>query len=185
MNSGQEFANNLARAEFVDGIQERKQITHGDGFDLHVRQPLHRGANLGFRQGFDDLTGVINPLGHAETPPPRDDLIWGREANIKSGLFIVTADLNGVAKAGGGNQAGGSTGVFQHGVGCDRCPVDHHRYLAEKIPLGQTVGVGQFSDAAQHAQGLVVRGGQDFLGLRLAGLVRAHEVGESPSDINA
>ena len=140
MNIGQEFANNLARPEFVDRIQKRKQITHGYGFDPDLRQPLHGRADLGFRQGFDDLTGVINPFGHAETATARDDLIRSREANIKSGFFIVTADLYGVAKAGSGDQAGGGAGVFQHGVGCDRCTVDNNRYPAEKIPLGQSAG---------------------------------------------
>ena len=138
MDLGQALPNKRTRPKLVNGIQKRKQITHGYGFDPHVRQALYGCADLGFRQGFDDLTGVINPLGHAETPAARDDLIRGREVNIKSRLFIVATDLYGVAKAGGGDQPGGGAGVFQHGVGGDRCAVDNNRYPAEKILLGQS-----------------------------------------------
>ena len=169
----------------MNGVQKRKQITHGYGFDLHIRQALHGRTDLGFCQGFDDLTGVINPLGHAETPATRDDLIWGREVNIKSRFFIVATDLYGIAKAGGGDQPGSGAGIFQHGVGGDRCAMDNNRYPAEKILLGQSIFAGQFADAVENAQGLILSGRQDFLGLRLSGLVRTHQVGEGPADIDA
>ena len=167
-----------------DRVDEREQIGDGNRLDLHVGQALNRSPDFVLDQRLDDGSGSVDPFGHAQPTPTRDDGIWGRQTNIKGGFLVVAPDLDDVAESGRGDEADSRPGVFQHGIGGNSRTVHDGRDPAQQLRAVEAIPGRQLLNPGQDADGLIFSRGQDLLNLDMAGLVGAHQVGEGPTDID-
>jgi hypothetical protein len=124
----------------------------------------------------------IKASGHFEAQVPRHQRRRRFQEQVVQVVAGFLADLDGIAKALGGQQADLAAGALDDGVGDQRRAV-HHRMQRDG---GQSGLLQQPRDARGDRFGGIVGRGEALAGRdQVAGGVVQHEVGERAADIDA
>jgi len=153
-----------------------------EGLAALLFHQLTRGARDSvFIQLQQHLVIGANALRHFEAAVSRHQGWWRTEEQVVEIITRLTPDLDAVAKSIGGQQADGSAGTFDDGVGHQRGAMDH------------TMKIGRLHiDLAQQPRETGDDGGTGIVGCgrQLAGVhqvaprIMQHKVGEGAIDIN-
>ena len=180
------LAHDRQRAILMRGIEVGEQEADGDCLHALFLELAHGLANARFVERFEFLApGRHQPLLHglAEAPLDQRAVLPGNVLHDRVVLRpLVPADMQDVAVAAGGDQAGDRAVMLEDGVGRDGGAMEHHvdRLARNSVLVAEG---GKAGDDA--ARGIVGRG-RDLVHAGLAGLgVGKDQVGEGAAHIDA
>ncbi len=165
----------------VDRIGEAVEKAHRQRLHALVQQAAHRALRIGRIERPHDLAASTDALVDRHPQVARDQRRRLGPGDVVHPGHAQVADLQDVAKALGGDQAGARTLVLQDRVRGDRGAVPD---LLDVVALDAELleqPCQSFGDRA----GVVVDAGRDFPGPRAAILGQEHDVGEGAADVDA
>ncbi len=169
-----------AGACFVFGADEAVEKAHRDGGDAGRAQGAGGFTHGVFVERGFDAAVVAHTLGHFEAEVARDEHRRFVGLQVVEVRPLLAADLEQVAEAGGGDEAGADTAMLDQGVGGNGGAVAE---IADGT--GPSIDPGEaFLHAGGDAAGRVIGGGGDFPDLDLPGfIVEQAEIGECSSGV--
>ena len=179
------LGDDLAHALLVGGIQEREQEAHRDRLDALAAQPAHRLAHRVLVERRHHRAAEIEPLGNAEAVAPARDRRRRRERRIPDVLLEAAADVDLVAVALRGEQAGLRAVHLDHRVVGGGGAVHDEIGAREERSRVEAVAAREQLDSVHDAAALVVERSRHLEQLDSAVGQREDEVGERATDVDA
>ena len=179
--AGRHLRDEVAGAPFVGAVEPGVQVADRNRVDVLVEEALDRRAHRGLVEGRVLSGPRVHPRWHLPAKVPGHE--GGRllPVNVVELVHPHAADLEDVAEALGGDEAGGGAGPGNDGVGRHRRPVGKgpdrrrgHSVLGER--LGHPLPDGGIE---------IGRRGEDLLRHRVPFGRHQHDVGEGPADVHS
>ena len=155
-------------------IDETVEQAHRHRFNVLRHQRVEDGVEGLHVQCLQHFPAIIKAFGHLVTAFTRDR--WRRQLRLQGVEHgpVLSADVQQVAEAAGGDQGSAGALAFQNGVGGDCRAMGDARIRRDAQSL----------QTGQHGRGRICRRAGQLVNMQTTGLAQ-YEVGEGAADIDA
>ena len=147
---GELLEDQRAGPPFVVGVDEAEQEAHGDRLDAQLLQAPHTPAHGLLVEREDDVALEVAALRDGDPGPPPGDRLGRRRGRVPDLLLVVPPELDLVAVALCGEQAGGGAAHLDHRVVGRGRPVHEGLDGGAERPTVHAEVRGELLDARQH-----------------------------------
>ena len=158
-------------------------VDEGDGDGLHAvrKKPVERGVHARFVERLEDPAGMVDPLGDLHPVDPGRERLGFLPSEVVEAGHAKAPDLEDVAEAGGGDEAGPDAPLLEDRVRGDGRAVNDLLDLVAGNPDPRQRDLEALGDAAA----VVVRGRRDLDGEGMAPRPQQDEIGEGATDVDS
>ena len=158
------------------------QKANSDGTHTTGHQLAYHLFDLFIARGLDDAARSIHPLMHLGTQGTRDHRIGAGCGEVVQVVAQLARNLDHIAKAGGGDEAGAGALALDHQVGDRRGGTGHHlAQLRQRDAVLLQHALQTGADGTDH----IIMVAQHLGGMNAPVTAQQHQIGEGATDVKS